>query len=73
MVYAGFTGFWRNTFVSISSIFVMTITLIMVGSVLVLDELLGAVLEQVAEKVDVNVYFAVEADEAGIFALKNEL
>ena len=58
---SGFVGFWRNAFVSLAAIFVMTVTLFVVGSVLFLGQLLDASLAQVKDKVDINVYFVVDA------------
>ncbi len=70
---AGFVGFWRNAFVSISAIFVMVVTLFVVGSVMMVDKLLGAALENVQSQVDINVYMAVEAEESDIMQLKTIL
>lgn len=73
IVKAGAVGFWRNTFVSLASIFVMTVALFVVGSIIMIDQLLGASLQQIESKVDINVYFAVNASEADMQALKTSL
>lgn len=70
---SGFVGFWRNTFVSLAAIFVMTVALFVIASTLLLDQLLGASLEQVRDKVDINVYFDVNAEQSEIDALVNSL
>ena len=73
IVRSGFVGFWRNAFVSLAAIFVMTVTLFVIGSVLLLGELLNTSLEQVKDKVDINVYFVTTAPEEDIFALQRAL
>ena len=73
IVKAGTVGFWRNAFVSLASIFVMTVALFVVGSIIMIDQLLGASLQQIESKVDINVYFSVNAAEADMQALKTRL
>lgn len=73
IVRSGFVGFWRNAFVSLSSIFVMTVTLFVVGAALLLGQLLDASLTQLREKVDINVYMVTAADEEDILELKSSL
>lgn len=70
---AGFVGFWRNAFVSFAAIFVVTITLFVIGAALLLGELLNASLTQVRSKVDINVYFVTTAPEADVLALKTSI
>lgn len=73
IVRAGFVGFWRNGFVSLAAIFVMTIALFTVGSTMMLDKLLGVSLENIQDKVDINVYFVTKAEQSQIDALKTQL
>jgi len=73
IVSAGFVGFWRNGFVSLAAIFVMTVALFTVGSTMMLDKLLGVSLENIQDKVDINVYFVTTATEQDIAALQTQL
>lgn len=73
IVRAGGVGFWRNTFVSLAAVFVMTVALFVIGSIMMIDQILGASLEQIENKVDINVYFTVDAPEADIQALQTRL
>ncbi len=73
IIRSGFVGFWRNAFVSIAAIFVMTVALFFVGSTMMLDKLLTVSLAQIQEKVDINVYFVVDAQQPAIDALKTLL
>jgi len=72
-VHSGFVGFWRNAFVSLSAIFVMMVTLFVIGSVLFLSQLLDVSLAQIKDKVDINVYFTTDAVPTDILALKSSL
>lgn len=70
VVKAGFVGFWRNAYVSLASIFVITIALFVIGSTMFLNQLLVTSLETIQSKVDINVYFVPEAPEDDIERIK---
>lgn len=73
VIRAGFVNFWRNGFVSLSSVFVMVIALMIIGSVLFSGYLLKASLDQVKSKVDVNVYFITTASEEDMLAVQKSV
>ena len=73
IIKSGFISFWRNSFVSLASILVMTVTLFVVGSLIFIGATLNAALEQIKDKVDINVYFVTTAPEEEIFSLKQSL
>ncbi len=73
IIKAGFVSFWRNGFVSFSSIVVMTITLFVMGSLIFINAVLTTSLELLKDKVDVNVYFVTTAPEEKVLALKSIL
>ncbi len=66
----GFVSFWRNGFVSVASVLVMTITLFVVGSLVFNNALLQSSLEELEQRVDINVYFVLTAPEEDILSLK---
>lgn len=70
---SGFVGFWRNAFVSVAAIFVMTVALFFVGSTMMLDKILTVSLDNIQNKVDINVYFVVDAEQPAIDALSAAL
>ena len=70
---AGFVSMWRNSFVSIAAVFVMTMTVMIVGSLMFLSALIDQFVAYVEDKVDVNVYFVTTADESAILDLKEAL
>src|SRR3989339_1614486 len=73
VVRSGFIGFWRNAFVSLSAIFVITVTLTVVGGTMLISQLLDVTLTQIQDKVDINVYMHVNATEEAIQELKSSL
>ncbi len=61
IIAAGLRGFYRNRTVSLSSIFILTITLSIVTTFYLSRAIFDYTLDQVREKVDVRVYFTVDA------------
>jgi cell division transport system permease protein len=70
---AGLTNFWRNGFVSLSSLVVMFITLFMVTSLIFMSAILKFTLQEIKDKVDINVYLTTGAKEADILSLKKTI
>jgi cell division transport system permease protein len=66
VVKAGFVGFWRSAYVSLASIFVLTVGLFVIGSTIFVDQLLNKSLETLQSKVDINVYFVPDAPQEEI-------
>ncbi len=73
IIRSGFFSFWRNGFVSLSSILVMLVTLFVIGSVIFSGAILRATLLEIKNKVDINVYFVNSAPENDILAIKKSL
>ncbi|MCF7815750.1 MAG: ABC transporter permease [Candidatus Pacebacteria bacterium] len=73
VIRAGFIGFWRNAFVSLSAIFVIVVTLTVVGGAMLVGQLLDTSLSQIKDKVDINVYMVTTASEDAIGDLKSSL
>ena len=70
---SGFLDFWRNSVVSFSSVFVLTVTLFVIGCLLFLQATLESTIAELRDKVDVNVYFIPNAGEADILAVKAQI
>ncbi|MDO8523704.1 MAG: permease-like cell division protein FtsX [bacterium] len=70
---SGFMSLVRNSFVSLASIFVMTMTLLIVGFLMFVNALVSDFVSYVQDKVDVNVYFVIDVDEGAILDLKTAL
>lgn len=72
-VQQGFTGFYRNRTVSLSSIFILTITLSIITSFYLFRAVFDYTLEQVKERVDVRIYFTVDATVDQVNDIKAKL
>ncbi|MEO8637773.1 MAG: permease-like cell division protein FtsX [Candidatus Taylorbacteria bacterium] len=70
---SGFVNFWRNGFISLSSILIMVITLFVIGSIIFVSATLQSSLLELKKKVDINVYFVTSAKEADILAVKQSI
>ncbi len=70
---AGAKSFARGGVVSVATVLIMTVTLIIIGSLVFLSAILGNTLTGIKDKVDVNVYFVVNAEDADILSLKTKL
>jgi len=77
MIKRVFTGgaknFARSGAVSFATVLIMTVTLTIVGSLIFLSAILTNTLASLQDKVDVNVYFVTDAQEADILAIQDRL
>lgn len=73
IIRSGFVNFWRNRVVSLASVLIMTVTLFTFGIIIFTGALLDSSLEQLRGKVDVNVYFNIDAPEEDIFSLMSSI
>jgi cell division transport system permease protein len=73
IVKTGFVNFWRNGFLSFSAVVVITLSLISFGAIIFGSAFGRAMLNNVKEKVDINVYFTLDASESDILALQKDV
>lgn len=73
IVTAGLRGFYRNRTVSLSSIFILTITLSIITAFFLFRAIFDFTLDQVREKVDVRVYFNTDATDQQVGEVKAKL
>lgn len=73
IVTAGLRGFYRNRTVSLSSIFILTITLSIITAFFLSRAIFSYTLDQITEKVDVRIYFTTDATDADISDVKAKL
>jgi len=69
----GLVGFFRNGFVSLAAVLILTITLFVIASLLIAGAALNTTLVQLTEKVDVNVYFTTDAPEEEVLQIRSSL
>ena len=70
---SGFFNFWRSGYVSLASVLVMIITLSVISSVIFLGAILRMTLDELRDKVDVNVYFLTTTEEPEILSLQERI
>jgi len=73
VIRVGFVNFWRNGWISLATILVMTIALFVVGSLILGKAVVASTLAQLEDKVDITVYFKTGADEEEIFTFQDKL
>jgi len=73
IVKIGFMNFWRNATVSLASVFMMTVTLIVTGFVILGGAVLDNSLNVLKDKIDVTATFITSASEEDILKIKASL
>lgn len=73
IIKAGFLNFKRNTFVSLTAVVVMVVTLSVITSTIFMGAVLEVALSEIQERVDVRVVFNVDAPASEIRELQNAL
>ncbi len=73
MAQAGFNNFWRTPVVSLASVLTLTVTLFVIGSLLLASAFLNSTLSNIEDQVDISVTFTPDAPESDILALKESL
>jgi cell division transport system permease protein len=69
----GFVNFWRNGFLSFAAIVVITLSLLSFGGIIFAGAFGRALVDDVKDKVDINVYTALTAPESDVLALQKEI
>lgn len=73
MLSSGVKNFARSGSVSFATVLIMSVTLIIIGSLIFLSAVLSNTLASIRDKVDVNVYFVTDAQERDIIAIQRTL
>lgn len=73
IIKAGLKGFLRNKTISISSIFVLTITLLIMSNIFIVKGLFQHSVTQVQDKVSITVFFKKEANEIDLARVRDSL
>jgi cell division transport system permease protein len=73
VIRTGFVNFWRNGFLSFSAIIILTLSLTAFGLLIFGSAFGRTLISEVKSKVDINVYFTLNADEPSILELKKTI
>ncbi|MFA7319502.1 MAG: permease-like cell division protein FtsX [Parcubacteria group bacterium] len=68
-----FINFWRNGWLSVASVSVLTLSLYVVGALMMLLMVSSTVLSSVENRINVSVYFKADINEDRIMAVKSDL
>ena len=69
----GFINFWRNGFLSFAAVIVITLSLTVFGGIIFVSAFGHALINQVKDKVDINVYMTLAAPESDVLSLQKTL
>ena len=69
----GFVNFWRNGFLSFSAIVMITLSLCAIGAIIFTSAFGRALIADVQDKVDINVYFSLSTPESDILNLQKDV
>ena len=69
----GLVGFWRNGWLSTATIAIVFLVLVGFGGLLMFNSLANIVLADIQDKIDISVYFKVDAPEDRILAVQRAL
>lgn len=73
IIKSGFVNFARSGVISWAAVLVVTITLSVITAIILLQAVLHFSLDQIKDKVDVTIYFNVNAEDSKIMSLKRSL
>lgn len=73
IIKSGLTNFWRNGWLSTATVLIMTIALLTWTGIFLTNVVLTSVLGVLSEKVDISVYFNLDAKESDILSMKSKL
>jgi len=69
----GVLGFWRNGWLSATTISIMVLTLIVFSNLLVFKTITATALETLQDKIDISIYFKTDTPEDNILQTKSAL
>lgn len=69
----GFKNFWRNGWLSTATVSIMVLTLLVITVLLMVNVVANAILENLEKKIDISVYFKLDASEEEVLKVKSQL
>jgi len=69
----GFVNFWRNSWLSLTTTMIVTLTLLVISALVILSFLGNIALDSIQDKIDVSVYFKTSVSEKEILMVKGRL
>lgn len=73
IIKAGWLNFWRNKWLSMTAISVMSLTIFVMTSLLLINVLTNSLVQTLRDKIDISVYFHLDTPEEQILETRNSL
>ncbi|MFZ2484699.1 MAG: permease-like cell division protein FtsX [Minisyncoccia bacterium] len=73
IIRSGFFNFWRESTVSLASVLVMMVTLLVIGFISFSGAVLDITLQELSNKIDINVTFITTAKEEDILNIRHDI
>ncbi len=73
IIRSGFVNFWRNRAVTVASVFVLSVTLFVIGALQLGAAFLNGTLADIKNRVDISVTFKTDVAEESILAMEKSL
>jgi len=73
VIKSGWQSFWRNKWLSSAAVSMMSLALFGITSLLLTNVLIDSLIEDLEDKIDVSVYFKLDASEESILEVRNDL
>lgn len=70
---SGCANFWRDKWLSVAAILMMLLTILSIVSLLMTNVLIDSFIATLEDKIDISVYFALDAEEEKILQTKTDL
>jgi len=73
VIKSGFLNFWRNKWLSSTAIFMMSLAIFGITSLILVNVLINSLIDGLEDKIDVSVYFKLDTSEELILAVRTDL
>jgi cell division transport system permease protein len=73
IIKSGWASFWRNKWLSSAAVLVMSLTIFGITSLILVNVLINSLTATLEDKIDISVYFKIDAKEDRILEIKEEL
>ncbi|PJE58176.1 MAG: hypothetical protein COU81_02065 [Candidatus Portnoybacteria bacterium CG10_big_fil_rev_8_21_14_0_10_36_7] len=73
VIKSGWVNFYRNKWLSLTSVLIMVLTLLSINSLLFVNLVSNKILSELQNKIDISVYFKSDSSETDIFKVRDDL
>ncbi len=73
VIKSGFLSFWRNKWLSSTAIFMMSLAIFGITSLILTNVLINSLIDGLEDKIDVSVYFKLDTPEDSILSVRSDL